>query len=359
MADDDNGEKTEQPTERRRQEVRSQGNIARSADLTAAGLLIGVASMLYFSGAGLVTSLSEFMQKSLEQDAWLRIDQGLLMNQFQSFLILFARVVLPSMLILVASAIATNLLQVGFIVTTESLQPQWSRINPISGFQRLFSLKGVVRLLGSLLKLSFLIVVAAWYIAGRMPSFLTLFAVDPASAGISIGQAMIILAFFLAGTLLSLAILDYGYQYWQFEQDIRMTKQEIREEHRQMEGDPQIRQRRREVHRKLASSRQMQDVKTADFVVTNPTHIAVAIKYDSEKMAAPVVVAKGEGFMAERIRKIAAEHRVPIIEKKPLARALYKTVKVGRPIPLDMYEAVAEILAYVYRLRGKKPKSAA
>jgi flagellar biosynthetic protein FlhB len=358
MADDDNGEKTEQPTERRRQEVRSQGNIARSADLTAAGLLIGVASLLYFTGSGIVTTLSEFLQRSLEQDAWLRIDRGLLMNQFQSSLILFSRAVLPSMLILLIAAIATNLLQVGFIITTESLQPQWSRINPISGFQRLFSLKGIVRLFGSLLKLTFLGAVAMWYIAGRMPTFLSLFAVDPSAAGISIGQGMIVLAFFLAGTLLSLAILDYGYQYWQFEQEIRMTKQEIREEHRQMEGDPQIRQRRREVHRKLASSRQMADVKTADFVVTNPTHIAVAIKYDSAKMIAPIVVAKGEGFMAERIRKIAAEHRVPIIEKKPLARALYKTVRVGRPVPLDMYEAVAEILAYVYRLRGKKPKAA-
>lgn len=358
MSDDDNGEKTEQPTERRRQEVRSQGNIARSADLTAAGLLIGVASLLYFMGAGVVTSLAEYLQNSLEQPAWVQMDRGFLVAQLLNIMSLFAWSILPALLLLVACAIATNLLQVGFLITTEALQPQWSRINPISGFQRLFSAKGVVRLFGSLLKLSLLGLIAFWFTVGRMPVFLSLHSVEPSQAAISIGQSMIILAFFLAGALLSLAILDYGYQYWQFEQDIRMTKQEIREEHRQMEGDPQIRQRRREAHRKLASSRQFQDVKTADFVVTNPTHIAVAIKYDAMKMAAPVVVAKGEGFVAERIRKIAAEYRVPIIEKKPLARALYKTVKVGRPVPLDMYEAIAEILAYVYRLRGKIPKAA-
>jgi flagellar biosynthetic protein FlhB len=358
MADDDNGEKTEQPTDRRRQEAREQGNIARSADLTAAGLLIGVASLLYFTAGGMVTDLLRYLEGSLEQDAWLRLDRGMLMSHFGNGLILFLRSVLPSMLILLIAAIATNLLQVGFLISTESLTPQWSRINPITGFQRLFSLKGLVRLFGSLLKLTLLGIVAFWYSVGKMPSLLSLHSVDPAVAGISIGQSMIVLAFFLAGTLLALAILDYGYQYWQFEQEIRMTKQEIREEHRQMEGDPQIRQRRREIHRKLASSRQLQDVKGADFVVTNPTHLAVAIKYDAKKMAAPVVVAKGEGFMAERIRTIAAEYRVPIIEKKPLARALYKTVKVGRPIPLDLYEAVAEILAYVYRLRGKKPKAA-
>ena len=140
MADDDNGEKTEQPTDRRRQEVREQGNIARSADLTAAGLLIGVASLLYFTGGGMVIDLTKYLVSSLQQDAWLRIDRGALMTQFGNSLSLLGRSVLPSMLILVIAAVATNLLQVGFIITTEALQPQWSRINPISGFQRIMSL---------------------------------------------------------------------------------------------------------------------------------------------------------------------------------------------------------------------------
>jgi flagellar biosynthetic protein FlhB len=153
----------------------------------------------------------------------------------------------------------------------------------------------------------------------------------------------------------ALALLDYGFQFWKYEQDLRMTKQEVREELKEMEGDPQIRMRRRDAHRKLAEARQLKDVPKADVIVTNPTEIAVAIQYDPAKMPAPVVVAKGMGEIAAQIRRIAAEHRIPILERKPLARALYRQVKVGGVIPADMYDVFVEILAYVYRVTGRKP----
>ena len=161
------------------------------------------------------------------------------------------------------------------------------------------------------------------------------------------------MSFRVALALMVLALLDYGYMWWKFQQDIMMTKEEVREEMKTMEGDPHIRQRRREAHRKLADARQVSQAKTADVVITNPTELAVAIKYDSAKMGAPVIVAKGGDLLAERIRRIAIENGIPIIEKKPLARALYFDVKVGQAVPAEFYEAIAEILAYVYRLSGK------
>lgn len=359
MASDENGEKTERPTDHRRQEAREQGNIARSADLNAAALLLGAAGAMWFSGPALVSNLSNVLKDSLEQPAWQTLDRGLAIEQGIKLLGSIAGGVLPLLLTLAGAALAANLAQVGFLITNEALTPKWNRLNPIEGFKRIFSLYGVARLVGSMLKLTILLSIVAWFVNSRVSTFLDLHEAGIGGGAVTLGRAMVLLAFLLAGGLIAVAVADYGFQYWKFEQDIRMTKQEIREEMRQMEGDPHIRQRRREIHRKLASSRQMQQVKTADVVVTNPTHLAVAIKYDPLKMEAPVVVAKGEGLIAERIRKLASEHGVPIIEKKPLARALYKSVKVGQIVPIEMYEAVAEILAYVYRIRKKVPKLAA
>jgi flagellar biosynthetic protein FlhB len=260
------------------------------------------------------------------------------------------------MLAMVVAAVLVNLAQVGFLVVTEPLMPQWSRINPLSGLQRLFSSEGAARLAGSMLKLVVLGIVAQTCVRAFVGPALLGTNQDVARIAEHAGNDMIRIGVYLSLSLMAIAGLDYLYHWWKFEQDLKMTKEEIREEYKEMDGDPHIRQRRREAHKKLVQSKQMNAVKTADAVVTNPTEIAVAIKYDESKMAAPIVVAKGMGEIAARIRKLAAEHRVPIVERKPLARALYRDVKVGRPIPLELYSAVAEILAYVYRLRGKVTK---
>ena len=350
---DDHDDKTELPTEHRRNQMREQGNVARSVDLNAAALLLAAAVAMQMMGPGLVGALSKLMQNTLNGPAWTHMDNAVITAEFARLGMHLASAVLPMLGLLMVAGMAATLSQVGFLITTESLQPQFSRINPLEGFKRIFSIYSLVKLGSSLGKLTILGVVAGWYVWSSLPGYMPLGDADIATSAVVIGKSLIGIGYWLGGSLLAFALFDYGFQYWKFEQDLKMTKQELREEMRQMEGDPQIRSRRREAHRKMATSRQMARVPEADVVVTNPTEIAVAIKYDAETMAAPVVLAKGQGHLAARIRQLAAEHGVPIVEKKPLARALYRTVKVGHPIPLDLYEVVAEILAYVYRLNGK------
>jgi flagellar biosynthetic protein FlhB len=263
--------------------------------------------------------------------------------------------VLPILLAMAAAALALNLVQVGFLLAPEVLQPQLSRINPLDGAKRLFSIRALVRLAVSLGKLAAVVAVAGISIHAMLPGFLGLMESSVAAIFQRIEESVVVLAFQLSGALVTLAILDFLFQRWKHEQDLRMTKHELREELKQMEGDPLIRQRRREAHRKLAQARELQQVRHADVVITNPTEIAVAIKYDPQTMPAPAVVAKGMGEIAARIRQIAIEYHVPIVERKPLARALYRDVRVGQTIPLEMYEVFVEIMAYVYRLTGRTP----
>jgi flagellar biosynthetic protein FlhB len=355
---DENGEKTESPTDRRRTETREQGNVARSVDLNAAILLLAAACAMQFCGAPFVAALGQFLEGSLRGPGWIRLDQGLLLTYFRNAAEHLFPTLLPLMLVMAVASLACNFAQVGFLLTPDAIQPKWSRLNPIQGFQRIASIRGVVKLGGSLGKLIILSTLALWFIWTSLDQYVSLSDFDVGLSAVATAKSIIHIAFLLSSTLLGLALLDYGFQYWQFEQDLKMTKQEVREEMRQMEGDPHIRMRRREAHRKLTDSRQEQMAKEADAIITNPTEIAIAIKYNDQTMAAPIVIAKGMGLLAARIRRVAAEHSIPIIENKPLARNLYQNVKVGEAIPVELYEAIAEILAYIYRLKGKKPKPA-
>lgn len=356
MSDDsDKDDKTEQPTDRRRSEAHEKGNIARSVDLTAATVLMTASAGLYVLGPGCGEALTRLMLAALSTDARLTMTVEEAARLLQSIAQLTAVSVLPLMALTACGSLCVNVLQVGFVWSTEALQPNFARINPMSGFGRIFSLSSVVKLGGSIAKIILVASIAYLYLTAHQAEFLSLSQQAASVILATLGRCVVELGFYLALTLISLAILDYGYQYWQHERDLRMTKQEIRDEMKDMDGNPQMRARRREVHRKLVEARELGQVKTADVVITNPTHIAVAIKYDPLTMAAPTVVAKGMGEIAAQIRKIAAEHGVPIIERKPLARALYKDVKVGRAIPVELYEVFVEILAYVYRLSGKKP----
>lgn len=367
---DDFQDRTEQPTDRRRAEARQQGNVARSGDLNSAGLMLAAATALALFGTPMTRSLGEMTHMFLSRPFTVSpSSEGIaaLAWEIGSFL---AGAVLPLMLLMASAALLVNLVQVGFVFAPEVLQPKLTRINPLSGLQRIFSLPALVRLGASLAKLLIVAVVAAWCTTLLLPDFLDLTQLQwPSSDGDagmalrersapalilhSIQRSIVQLAFWMAAALVVLALLDFGFQKWRHEQQLRMTKQELRDEMKNMEGDPHIRQRRREAHRKLAQARELQRVPEADVVITNPTHIAVAVKYDPQSMAAPTVVAKGMGEIAERIRQIATEHGIPIIERKLLARALYEQVKVGRAIPLEMYEVFVEIMAYVYKLAGK------
>jgi flagellar biosynthesis protein FlhB len=357
MATDDSGEKTEQPTERRRARAREQGNVAKSVDLTAAGLLLGAAAVFYTLAVPLCGSLAEMMADTLRTAGpgpFSGSDAG---NRMRHILQMISPNMLGVLLAMMLAALIWNVVQIGILVAPDALVPNFARLNPLSGFQRIFSPAALMRLAVSLAKLLIVAGIAAWSIASMLPWFVQLVDLEPRLTLFYVERAVVKLAFQLAAALVFLALLDFLYQRWKFEQDLRMSKQEVRDEMKEMEGDPLMRQRRREAHRKVAQARELRQVKSADVVVTNPTEIAVALKYDPEKNSAPIVVAKGMGEIAASIRRIAAENRIPIIERKEVARALYRSVKVGQAIPVEMYQVFVEIMAYVYHVTGRTPRS--
>ena len=351
---EDLDDRTETPTERRREEARERGNVARSNDLTAAALMLAAAAAVLALAPPLGREMAEFTVTSIS-NVTLQIDEGRAHAISSMSLSALAAGTLPVLLLAGLVALGVNLAQVGFLLAPESIQPKLSRINPLAGAQRILSLRAVAKLGVSVGKLAFLVAITTLVLWWTLPDFLSLTSTAPGGIAVRIHEASVRLAFALAVALILLALLDFAFQKWKHEQELRMTKQEVRDEMKTMEGDPHIRQRRREAHRKLAQGRELQSVKKADVVVTNPTHYAVALKYDPDRMAAPTVVAKGVDVVALQIRKIAAEHNVPILERPELARTLYATVKVGRSIPVDLYEAFVEIMAYVYRITGKTP----
>ncbi|MBA3313074.1 MAG: flagellar biosynthesis protein FlhB [Planctomycetota bacterium] len=353
---EENDDRTEDPTERRRAEAREQGNVAKSSDLTAAALMLAAAAAVLALAPPMSQQLAELTVAAFSSVS-LSLDQGRALQLGSGYIIGLGEAVLPVLLLAGLVSLGSNLMQVGVLFSPEALQPKFSRISPLAGVKRILSIRAVAKLGVSLGKLAILTSITSLLIGWALPEFLLLTGSAPGVVAVMIHESSARLAFSLAAALLVLALLDFSFQKWKHEQELRMTKQEVRDEMKNMEGDPHIRHRRREAHRKLAQSREMQSVKGADVVVTNPTHYAVALKYDPDRMPAPVVVAKGVDTIALQIRKIAAEHDVPILERPELARALYASVKVGRAIPVDLYEAFVEIMAYVYRITGKTPKN--
>jgi flagellar biosynthetic protein FlhB len=349
-----NGEKSQEATPYRRQQAREQGQVARSHDLGSAALLLGaMVSMLWLGGA-VVTSLGLFAQRYLGGEAWLTADVSTVTREFSDVMMALAPALLPLLLVMMAVAVFVNLAQVGLVFLPEKLVPDLTRIDPITGFTRVFSLPSVMRLLFGMFKVGLVAAVAWASLSGKIDDVLALVGLETSLIAAFLGETLIWTGIKIAFALLMLALFDYGFQWWRQEQDLRMTTQEVREEMKNLQGDPQIIARRRAAQRQLVMNRVKSTVPKADVVITNPTELAIAIEYDPEAMAAPVVVAKGAGVLATRIRKLALENGVPIVEKKPLAQLLYKEVEVNHPIPAKMYTAVAEILAYVYQLKGKK-----
>lgn len=355
MADTEREDKTEEPTDRRREETRERGSIARSADLNAAALAVGTTGALSFYGGEVVQTLQQVLRSSLSEP-WVRVDVDGVQAYFWKVTIDVLTVLAPMFGVLMLATAGAAAMQAGFHLSLDAIQPNWSRINPLSGFQRMFSLQGAMRVVSGMLKILILGAVAGAFVMSQFPQFMASAALEPGPLALLTGQSLLAISFQLSLALGILATLDYGYQWWQFEQSLKMTKQELRDEMKNMDGNQQMKQRRRETQRKANESAQVQQAGKADFFVTNPTEIAVGIKYDPAKMEAPIVVAKGMGPLAQRLRQIAAEKGIPIIEKKPLARALYFDVKVGHPIPSELYAAVAEILAYVMQLSGKQSR---
>jgi flagellar biosynthetic protein FlhB len=265
----------------------------------------------------------------------------------------FIQAISPILLILALGGIIINFVQVGALFTLEPLTPKLEKLDIIKGFQRIISKRTLVGLVRDLIKIGIIGYIAFITIKAEIPNLYTL-ADQGAGQILAVGGALTLkLGLRISLALLCLAILDYAYQRFEYEKDLRMTRQEIKEEYREFEGDPQVKARIKRIQREMSRKRMIKEVETADVVVTNPTQIAVALRYDFDKDAAPVVVAKGKRLLAKRIREVAQQFNIPIVENKPLARSLYELVDVGMTIPAKLYRAVAEVLAFVYKQKGR------
>ena len=347
------GDKTQDATPYRRQKAREEGQVARSQDLASAALLVGATLVLMYFGQSLCHFLSELTRAQLGSEAWVQTDVHTAAMAWNSALVRLAQVLLPLFGVLMLLGIVTNLGQVGLLFLPQKLAPDLSRIDPLKGAQRLFSLTNAVRLGFGVFKVAVVSAVAAWCVHDHYDEILALSTRAVREIGVVTCDILLDTCLKIGIALLILALFDYGYQRWKHEQDLRMTTQEVREEFKMLQGDPHILARRRQVQRQLVMNRLKSSVPKADVVVTNPTELAVAIQYDPATMEAPIVVAKGAGVVAQQIRRLALEHNIPVLERKPLAQALYKHVDINKPIPTDQYAAVAEILRYVYQLKGK------
>jgi flagellar biosynthetic protein FlhB len=346
--------KTEKPTPKKIRDAREEGQVARSMEVSSAVILMSSLLFFYFGGSWFMRT-SKLMLQNIFQN-YMLIELGkegfyrIVLFSQQQFLLLLG----PLLVSLAVVAVLANVLQVGFLLSAKPLMPKFSKINMIKGFGRIFSLRSLVDLFKSLLKITVLGYASFTVYRTHFPEFFGLLN-QPV---VDILQFLALVSFQLLWrcglVLIGLAIFDYLYQRWEWTQDLKMTKDEIKDEFKQMEGDPQLKARIRSLQMAASRQRMMHEVPRADVVITNPIHLAVALLYDKKKSLAPVVVAKGAGVIAENIKKVARQHQVPVVENKPLARLMFKLVKVNEMIPADIYQSVAEVLAYVYRLKGKK-----
>jgi len=349
-------ERTEQATPRRREETRKRGEIPRSAELAGAGALLGALLGLRF---GWTTAVAQSQHSALwflrACPGWEPTVQAAA-YVLQTALLGAASAVLPLVAGASIAALAVNLAQSRFLISAQPLALKWSRLSLVQGLTRIFSRQGVFSVLRSLVKLALILAVTFLFLRSRGDAVLGLAHGTALTAAAGLGRLIWGLLIRIAGVLTLVAVADYVFQHREHEKKLRMTRHEQREEHKQMEGDPLVRSRIREQQRALARHRMMEAVKHAAVVVTNPVEIAVALRYEAAKTPAPIVVAKGRRLLAERIKAEAAKHGVPVTPSPDLARALYRSVPIGRQIPTDLYQAVAEILAFVYRLTGRPPR---
>ena len=351
MADDSSQEKTETATPHRREEARKKGQVARSAELNSFAVLFFGTIFLLFAGPALARDLADFMREMFSQMYTGPITSTDAVHRIMQIGIRVLLMLAPLFLATVAIAITVSGAQAGFRFAPEAMQPKFEKLDLAKGFKRLFSQRSLVELIRDVVKLAIIGTVAYFAVHAEREGFLSLADADMSATLAFTGWAIFRVGIKVILALMILAIGDFAFQKYDFEKSIRMTKHEVKEELKQHEGSPQMRSRIRQVQRELARMRMSREVPKADVVITNPTSLAVALKYDPETMSAPLVIAKGARLLADKIKEIARTADVPIVENKPLARALYASVEVGMQVPADLYKAVAEVLAYVFRLR--------
>jgi flagellar biosynthesis protein FlhB len=347
------GERTEAATPRKLQHLRDEGKVSKSAEVNSAVAVMAGIVVLYGFGGSLSSQLQLYLGEALRDLSRPDLNDAAMMSLSIGAFTAFATVLAPLLVAMPVIGVLASVGQVGLLLSGKSLAPDLERVNPLAGFKRLFSMRIVVEMLKAVLKLG----IVGWLLyrayLDSFPIFLSLAGADlPGALRLFIDTAFS-MSITVGAAFLVLAMLDYGYQRWDFLRGARMTKQELKEEYRQSEGAPEIRAAIRRRQKRMAMSRMMQNVPKADVVVTNPTHFAVALTYRGDDMSAPKVIAKGQDLIAQRIKQIAREHNVPVVENKPLARALYGSVEVDQEIPYELFQAVAQVLAYIYALRHR------
>lgn len=350
MAEDSFQEKTEQATPRKLQKSREEGQVARSMEVQSVFVLLAGLLALYGFGSLYYEELLNVMRFSFtfkDRPEMSLVDTVHMLHQLGFRVLLILSPLFTAVFIM---ALLSGFVQVGFVIAVKAIAPKWSKLSIIKGFGRLFSAKSLFEAVKSTLKLV-IIGLIAWYIVqGEVPKIKMLYSTPVDFILLYTLRVAFKIFFWVIVVMIFLAILDYLFQRWQFMEQMKMTKQEVKEESKQSEGDPQVKSRIKTLQYQAARKRMMQEVPESDVVVTNPTHLAVAIKYDPATMSAPQVMAKGAGLVAERIKAVAHEHQVPVIENKQLAQNLYKLIDIGEEVPAQLFQAVAELLAYVYKL---------
>ncbi len=358
MGDESSGqEKTEVPTARRLQESRDKGDIAKSVEIPSAAVLLASLFTIYLLSGYLIHTMEELIRHYLANAAQIKVVPDNMVHLVRESMLYSIMILGPVMLAVFIAALASNYAQVGFLFTTEKITPDIAKIDPIKGLGQKFSMQALAELIKSLLKIGLIGYVAYSVVKKALPAFIPLMDQTPYQIMIFAGRTAFWIFLKCALTIALLAAADYAFQRWQFLKKMKMTKQEVKEEAKSTEGDPQVKGRIRSLQMEMARRRMMDEVPTADVIITNPTRLAVALRYDAAQMAAPLVVAMGAGAIAQRIKEVAAENSVPILEDKPLAQALYKTSRINEPIPDNLFQPVAEILAYVYGARNKRRRA--
>ncbi len=353
------GEKTEEPTAKKLEDARKEGQVAKSKEIANAfGILalfltlkiyLGTLGIRFIELFSAVYNQLPYVVKMYNGDLPVAALQTIVRGMMVQMIIIVA----PIFLVGVVVAFICDVVQVKWKPTAKPLQPKFSKLNPVKGFGRIFSANSIMELVKSILKLSVIGYMVYSYLKGKVDQIFLLYGISLKQAIGLIGEIVVDLGIRIAAVYMIIALLDFAYQKWKFKEDMKMTKQEVKDEYKNQEGDPQVKGKQKQRMREASMRRMMQQLPEADVVITNPTHYAVAVKYDPDKYDAPYVLAKGENYLAQRIKDVAKEHDIEIVENKPLARMLYANVEIGELVPPELYQAVAEVLAFVYHLKGK------
>jgi flagellar biosynthetic protein FlhB len=354
MAADDFSDKMHEATPFRRQKAREEGQVVRSQDLASAGLLVGGLLVLWYFGSGVAAFLGELARAQLGGDAWLVFTAQDAAHQAARVGYGLVLAFLPVVGLLTLAALVAQMGQFGFLYLPQKLAFDWQRVNPLSNWQRIVSWSNAIQLGFGVLKVLFITLVAGWCLWSERGRLVNLTDETTPEIAAYLFDLILWTGLKIGGALAALALFDYGYQYWKHGQDLRMTTQELKEEIKQQQGDPQVAARRKQIQRQMVLHRLNATIPKADVIVTNPTNLAVALHYDYETVAAPVVIAKGAELLARRIRELALKHSVPIVERQELACVLYANVEIGQTVPAEQYALVAEVVRFVYQLKGKK-----